>query len=213
MKAKVAVATVQGKIYFLAVNELKQRNIPFVSLIPGQPVPAEVKVVITTKKEQQSVDFEEKLVFSDEADLEEVMSKLTQILQGKKAYEKIVIGVDPGEVFGLVAIFDGKVNEKENFYNIHEIVLKTKKILKNIDFVSTNVTMKIGNGVPAYKELIAALDEALPIQVNLEVVGEAGSNLPLNKRSRSIRHISSAMRIASRSGYFYPRRKIIEKNS
>ncbi len=40
MKAKVAVATVQGKVYFLVVNELKERSIPFLSLIPGQSVPS-----------------------------------------------------------------------------------------------------------------------------------------------------------------------------
>ena len=53
MKEKVAVATVEGKAYFLIVNQLRERNIPFVSLVPGDSVPAEVKVVITTEKEKQ----------------------------------------------------------------------------------------------------------------------------------------------------------------
>ena len=48
MRAKVAVATVQGKAYFLIVNELKQRSIPFVSLIPGESVRVEIRGVITT---------------------------------------------------------------------------------------------------------------------------------------------------------------------
>ncbi len=207
MKAKVAVATVQGKKYFLVVNELKERNIPFVSLIPGQPVPSEVKAVITTDKEQGLVDHDEKLILNEESQLEEVMSKITQILQGKKSYDKIVIGVDPGEVFGLAAIFDGKINEKENLYNIHEVVNKIKSILKNVDFNSTNAVVKIGNGIPAYRELVVALDEALPSSVDLEVVSEVGSNQPLNKRSRRLRHISSATRIAARTGYIYPRKK------
>ena len=40
MKEKVAVATVQGKAYFLIVNALREQNIPFVSLVPGQSVPS-----------------------------------------------------------------------------------------------------------------------------------------------------------------------------
>jgi len=32
MKTKVAVATVQGKTYFLIVNKLKEKDIPFLSL-------------------------------------------------------------------------------------------------------------------------------------------------------------------------------------
>ncbi len=50
------------------------------------------------------VDYGEKIVLSDESELEGVISRVTQMLQGKKSYDKIVIGVDPGEVFGLAAI-------------------------------------------------------------------------------------------------------------
>ena len=48
LKEKVAVATVEGKAYFHIVNQLREQDIPFVSLVPGESVPAEVKVVITT---------------------------------------------------------------------------------------------------------------------------------------------------------------------
>jgi hypothetical protein len=44
MKEKVAVATVSGKAYFLLVNELKERGIEFLSVIPGETVPAEAKL-------------------------------------------------------------------------------------------------------------------------------------------------------------------------
>jgi len=38
MSVKVAVATVQGKAYFYIVNLLKENNMPFFSLIPGEPI-------------------------------------------------------------------------------------------------------------------------------------------------------------------------------
>jgi hypothetical protein len=198
MKEKVAVATVEGKAYFLIVNELREQNIPFISLVPGEQVPAEIKVVITTEPE-----------------LDNLVDEVKIILQGKEAYEKIVIGIDPGAATGLAVIADGKVIEEGNCFNSQEVVNSIIKSIRNVNFSLTSVSVKIGNGVSVYKELLEALDDALPPEVALEVVGEAGTNLPLknNKRSRKIRHISSAKRIAGRVGYIYPRRKAIATNS
>ena len=36
MKTKIAVATVAGKAYFLLINELKERGIDFLSVVPGE---------------------------------------------------------------------------------------------------------------------------------------------------------------------------------
>lgn len=213
MKVKVAVATVQGKAYFFIVNELKERNIPFFSLIPGQVVPSEVNLVITTEKEKPLVNFGKILVFKSEDELERLMNTVTVSLQGKEAYERIVIGVDPGEVFGIAVIADGKVVDKANCFGLRETVNKIKGILKIINLSTTAVKIKVGSGVPAYRELIEALDDIVPAEVILEVVSEAGTNRPLVKRSRVIRHINSATRIAARAGYVYSRREKIETNS
>jgi hypothetical protein len=214
MKAKVAVATVQGKAYFLIVNKLKERNIPFISLVPGETVPTEVKAVITTEKEKHRINHEKILVYDSETEPDALANEVVKILQGKEVYEKIVIGVDPGEVFGLAVIADGKVNETGNCFSIQEVLNKTKNIIKNVDFSSTAVTIKIGSGVPTYKELIETLDLTLPPEVVLQVVSEAGTNRPLNhnKHRRGLRDIASAIRIAGRAGHIYPRRKTNETN-
>ncbi len=214
MKAKVAVATVSGKAYFLIVNKLKERNIPFISLVPGETVPTEVKAVITTDKEKHLMNHEKILVYNSETEPDTVVNEVMKILQGKEVYEKIVIGVDPGEVFGLAVIADGKVNETGNCFSIQEALTKISSVIKNVDFSSTAVSIKIGSGVPAYKDLLETLDAALPPEVVLEVVSEAGTNRTLNhnKHRRGLRDIASAIRIAGRAGYTYPRRKTGEAN-
>ena len=214
MKATVAVATVQGKAYFLIVNALRERNMVFLSLIPGEPVPTEVKVVITTEKEKHLINHEKVLVYDSETEPENVVKEAVKILQGKESYEKIVIGIDPGEVFGLAVIADGKVSETENCFSTQEVLDKIKNIIKNVDASATAVSVKIGNGVPAYKELLEALDSALPPAVVLEAVSEAGTNRNINekKHRRGLRDIVSAIRIAGRIGYVYPRRKTDESN-
>jgi hypothetical protein len=215
MKAKVAVATVQGKTYFLIVNKLKEKNIPFISLIPGETVPTEVKVVITTEKEKNRINHEKVLVYNGETEPDALADEIRKILQGKEAYEKIVIGVDPGDVFGLAVVADGKVNETANCFSIQEVLKKTETIVKTVDLAATVVAVKIGNGVPAYKDLLEALDAALQPEVVLEVVSEAGTShiLNENKHRRGLRDIASAIRIAGRTGYMYPRRKTGEEEA
>ena len=215
MKEKVAVATVQGKAYFLIVNQLREQNIPFISLVPGQSVPDKMALVVTTEQEKHLVNHEKILVFHSEDELESLVDEVKKLLLGKEAFEKIVIGIDPGVAIGLVAVADGKVIEEGNCFSTKEVIDSILKVLRNVDFAVTSVSVKIGNGVPVYKELLEGLDGALPPQVILEVVGEAGTNKPLkeNKRSRGVRHISSATRIAGRTGDIVPRGKAIEANS
>jgi hypothetical protein len=209
MSAEVAVATVQGKAYFLIVNKLKERDIPFLSLVPGETVPIDVKVVITTEQEKHLIHNKKILVYDGETAPDDAANEIRKILQGKEAYEKIVIGIDPGEVFGLAVIADGKVNETGNCFSVSETLAKVKSVILEVDFSATTVTIKVGNGVPTYKELIEAFNAALPAELTLEVVSEAGTNRPLkhNKHRRGLRDIASAIRIAGRAGHIYPRRK------
>jgi hypothetical protein len=217
MKAKIAVATVSGKAYYLIVSELKKRNLPFLSLIPGEPIPIEIKVVITTEKEKNQINHEKILVFQENTEPEAIVNQAIQILEGREAYEKIVIGIDPGEVFGLAVLADGKVIKTENCFSVEETLEKIKSVLKNIERTpTTSVSIKVGDGVRAYKEkLLEALDEASPPYVVLESVSEAGTNRYLsdNKHRRGVRDIVSAMKIAGRSGYAFPRKRGNESDS
>ena len=217
MRAKIAVATVSGKAYYLIVKDLKKRKVPFLSLTPNDPIPMEIRVVITTEKEKHLMNHEKVLAFEDGMELEVLINQALQIAQGKECYEKIVIGVDPGEVFGLAVLADGKVVETGNCFSVEETLDKIKNVLENLkDTPTTSVLVKIGDGVPQYKEkLLQALDKALPSNIVLESVGEAGTNRYINeaKHRRGLRDIVSAIRIAGRNGHTFPRRKTDESNS
>jgi transcriptional accessory protein Tex/SPT6 len=151
-------------------------------------------------------------VFHGEEDLDCLIIEVKRAFLGKTAFDRIVVGLDPGEATGLAILADGKLIEEGNCYSTQEVIHTISKTLRNVNFMQTVFTVKIGNGVPVYKALVDALDEALPAQVTLEVVGEAGTNKPQSGRSRRIRHISSAIRIAGRSGRIMPRRKEIAAN-
>jgi len=217
MRAKIAVATVSGKAYYLIVSELKRKNMPFLSLIPNDSIPIEIKVVITTEEEQHLINHEKILAYREGLKPEALINEALQILQGKDHYEKIVIGVDPGEVFGLAVLADGKVIETENCFSIEETLDKVKNVLNNLErTLVTSVSVKVGDGVLAYKEkLLRVLDDALSLNVTLESVSEVGTDRYLNqtKHRRGLRDIVSAIIIAGRNGHTFPRRKTNESNS
>jgi hypothetical protein len=213
MKEKVAIATVSGKAYFYLVCELKKRNIPFFSLVPGQPIPAEVKVVITTEKEKPQINHQKVLIYTDNSDLDRLISRAVRILQGIETYNRLTIGIDPGEVMGFAVIADGTVIDTENCFNIKDTLKKIERVLRDVDLNSTTVTIKIGNGFPECRdELLEALDNCLPPETVIEVVSEAGTNRPIHTHRRGVRDIVSAIRIAGRSGHIYHRGKSDEPN-
>lgn len=217
MKAKIAVATVSGKAYYLIVSELKKKNVPFFSLTPNERIPIEVKVVITTEEERPLIKHEKILTLREEMAPEALINQAMQVAQGKEHYERIVIGVDPGEVFGLAVLADGKVVETGNCFGIEETVDKIKSILKNFKNTPvTSILVKIGDGVPEYRDkLLRALDEILPSNVVLQSVREAGTNRYISeiKHRRGLRDIVSAMKIAGRNGHTITRRKNNESNN
>ncbi len=211
MKAKIAVATVSGKAYYLIVNELKRKDVPFLSLTPCESVPIEVKVVITTEEEKGLINHEKVLAYNAEKEPAAIVNEALQIVEGKGSYERIIIGVDPGEVFGLAVLADGRVIETENCYSLNETLNRIEAIIKDLGNVPvSSISVKIGDGVPECKDkLLRALDETLPSDVVLESVGEAGTDSRLNeaKHRRGLRDIVSAIQIAGRSGHTFHRRK------
>jgi hypothetical protein len=216
MKARIAVATVSGKVYYLIVNELKNKNVPFISLTPYDPVPMEIRVVITTEKEQHLISHEKILAYADGVEPVALINEALQIVHGKEYYEKIVIGIDPGEIFGLAVLADGKVVEAENCFGIEEALKKIKDVLKGLEKTPVcSFLVKVGDGVPAYKEkLLLVLDDALPSNVILESVSEAGTDRYLNETEhrRGLRDMVSAKRIAGRNGQVFVRRKANESD-
>jgi hypothetical protein len=211
MKAKIAVATVSGKAYYLIVNELKSRNIPFISLTPYDPVPMEIKVVLTTERERPLIRHENVLALKEGEDAQALINQALQQAEGKSGYEEIVIGVDPGEILGLAVLADGKVIKTGNCFSIKEAVDEIEKIVESLkDVKAGSIIVKIGDGAPEYKEkLLKALDNRLPPNVELESVSEAGTDRHISeaKHRRGIRDIVSAIKIAERSGQKFARRQ------
>ncbi|NIP67192.1 hypothetical protein GWN63_05665 [Candidatus Bathyarchaeota archaeon] len=211
MKAKIAVATVSGRAYYKLVKELKERKLPFLSLTPEDKIPLYIKAVITTKAERDLIHHPKVLVFKDEQGAAEVVEEAIRAVQGKKSYDKIVIGLDPGKTFGLAVVADGKVLKTVAYSSLEKTVHAITKILNRIPAAASII--RIGDGAPPYaRKLLHLLEEALPPDVILEKVSEAGTSHFVRETThkRGARDMMSAIKIAKRSGEALVRREDYE---
>ncbi len=210
-KVKIALATVSGKAYYKLVKELKQRKIPFLSLIPRDHVSLNIKVVITTKEEQHLVKHPNILIFENEMAPTTIVDEAIRVAQGKLDYDRVIIGIDPGKTFGVAITADGKVLETTACSSLEETV---NTVLESLDRTPATVNVvKIGNGAPIYAEkLIRLLDISLPKRVAVEIVSEAGTSHFMRETThrRGSRDMMSAIKIAERNGRILSRRKITQ---
>jgi len=208
MKAKIAVATVSGKAYYELVNELKRKGLPFLSLKPWDPIPLNIKVVITTKEERHLVTHPNVLTFEDESNATSVIDEAILTAQGKQGYEKVVVGVDPGKTYGVAVLGDDNVLETLNCSSLEETINAILDGLKRVP--ATVRVVKVGDGAPAYaKGLLHSLDETLPQETVIEIVSETGTSRLMNEtvHRRGLKDAMSAIEIAGRNGQIFPRKK------
>ena len=209
MKTRIAVATVNGRAYYELVNELQRKGLPFLSLKPWDPIPMNIKVVLTTEKESNQISHSNILLFEQGSKPKFVVDKANLIIQGKKSYERIVIGVDPGKTYGMALLGDNKVLETLTASNIEEVTLLILDSLKR--FPAEVRLVRVGDGPPEHTETLhIALDKTLPADTFIEIVSEAKTSQLVNKsvNRRVLRDAVSAIKIAERNGRVFSRRDI-----
>jgi hypothetical protein len=209
MKTKIAVATVSGRAYYKLVNELKRKHLSFASLKPWDPMPLDIKVVITTKEESQQVSHPHVLLFDNDSNPESVVDEAILIVQGKRSYERVVVGVDPGKTYGIALLCDDKVLETLTSSILEDVVSFIVDRLKRFPAVVREV--RVGNGPPEFtKRLIRSLGEELPEEIMIEIVSETGTSHLMSESAnrRGLRDVVSAIEIARRNGRVFPRKNV-----
>ncbi|MGD2066080.1 MAG: hypothetical protein PVI43_02780 [Candidatus Bathyarchaeota archaeon] len=209
MKAKIAVATVHGRAYYILVTELQRRGLPFLSLKPWDTIPASIKVVLTTHDESHQISHPTILIFDPESNPEHAVDKVLLAIQGKQGYEKVVVGVDPGKTYGIAVLGDSKILATLTASNSDKASYLVVDSLKR--FPAEARMVRVGNGPAEYtKTLLDSLDKILSEETVMEIVSEAGTSR-LTKASvnrRGLKDTVSAIKIAGRNGRMFSRRNL-----
>lgn len=159
----LAIATDNFKFYYDVVKELKQRDIPFISLSPTDPVPKNVDVILTTEEESEAVDFENVIPVSE--DVRKGIRKALSITSEKESYQQIIIGVDPGEKPGVALVGDGKVMETEYADSPEEVRELIEKYMDGYDF--QDLVVRIGHGDKTNRNRTINSLKDLPIKIQI----------------------------------------------
>lgn len=208
MKEKIAVVTVSGRAYYLLVKELKARDLAFLSLTPFENVPLDIEVVITTPNERELIKHPRVLVYDEKADPAAIVGEAIRIVQAKGVHESVVVGVDPGKTFGVAVLSNGNVLETVTCSDMEETMNTIIGVFDKL--TAAERVLKIGNHAGSYaSELLRLLDDALPGDVAIEIVSEAGTSRFAGKKVRmhGPKHVTSAIKIAERRGISYLRKR------
>lgn len=208
MRTKIAVATSFGKAYYLLVSELKKRRIPFITTNPGEALPLNIEVTITTESEKDGIHCPTILIYDGKTNPSKTIEKAYQIIRGKHKYKNIIVGIDPGKDFGIAVIGDRAVLETKTVNGEETAVMEVLRIIDR--FEADQKVVKIGNGGDEYQlKFFKSLNKKLPLDVDIESVDEGGTTGSINNifGQRIFRDASSAIKISMRRGCKKTRKK------
>jgi len=165
----LAVATDNFEFYYEMVRELKQRNIPFISLSPSDPIPPNVDVILTTEPEAEGIEFRNVVAVDD--DIRKGVRKALSMVKGKLSYQSMIVGIDPGTQPGIALVGDGKVLETLQAESPEDVRKKVEGFIEGYDF--QRMIIRIGHGDKTNRNRTINSLEGLAVRI--EIVNEEGT--------------------------------------
>ena len=174
---------------------------PFLATEPGKTIPLNIEVAITTELEKNRVRCSKVLIYDWRTDPSVVIDETLQIIQGKRRYDNLFIGIDPGKNLGIAVLGDGVVLETKIMLSEEEVAMECLRIMERLK--GEKKVVKIGNGAKRYRsKLLRILDEKLPPKIGIELVEERGTTKNIRMyNSTNSTDASSAINISMRNGY------------
>ncbi|USG99820.1 hypothetical protein K1720_10060 [Thermococcus argininiproducens] len=190
---RVAIITENARIYYMAAKVLQEYRIPFYSLRPGDKIPFDVEVVLTSKEEYAKINFPAKIMIVNENFIDDLLAKL----EGREKFKTIYIAIDPGERPGIAVVADNRVIE------VHHL-----KTPKDVDVILSllekypKAKIKIGHGAKRYRILmLKSLANVLGDDFPIILVNERGTTPKVGGIEASqVQDIVASINIALRDG-------------
>ena len=168
MRKVLGVMTEDFRLYHDLVEELKARDVPFVSLPFSRRVPENVAVIVTSPKEVDRIPRRPVVAVEE---IEPAIAQALQILRGKTHWEEVLVGIDPGAEPGVAIIGDGQVLATYHAPAPEDVGGIVREALRT--FPSSHRRIRVGHGDRTNRNRIlnALAREDLPS----EIVDEAGT--------------------------------------
>lgn len=171
----ISLATMNFKLCYLLREELTKGGFSIEQILPGERPSKGSILVVTTEEEEKKkpTNYPKKVVLTrtDILRIKQAASKIVLAIEGKKIWESVIIGIDPGITIGVALITDGCLRS----------TLETREMQEVVNFVITTLQstpskmsiVRVGS-TGGYRRilLLNKLLDSLPENVKLEVVNE-----------------------------------------
>jgi hypothetical protein len=186
------VATSQARVYYSVVSRLMEAGLPFVSLVPGSPLP-ECDLVLTTEAEASL--YGSRVLPVEELDEDAYIFKGQILSRLDGGEETMLVGIDPGTRIGLAAYYGEVKLEFGTFGSVESLCARVAAFVKRVP--ARKALIRVGNGDPALAmKLVASLAGEVP-GAAIEVVDEAGTSV----RGIRMRGVQGDQRAAARIAF------------
>jgi len=192
----IALITSNFTVYEKVVAELKNRKVPFITLRLHEPIPANIKAVITTAGEAEAVAWEggHTVIYDDPVS---TVNRAIHLEKSIGPIDSLVIGIDPGRRPGI-AVLAGDMVIAVHQVSITEVEPLIVKILR--DYHPDSLLIRIGNGARLVTTQIT--NSLLQAGFRVEMVDESGTTPHIGRdvHTHTVRDIIAAINIARIKG-------------
>lgn len=188
----LGLLTANFSVYYDLVQALRARGVPFVPLAPGEPIPIQVGVVVTTAEEAHAVDHPLVVPFTTPDD---TIAEALRMLHAPGPFRTCVIGIDPGERPGVAVLADGRVLRLVHARTPEAVQDVVHHVLSTLP--AERFVVRIGNGAPTFRDRI--LNTIGGVDATLELVDERRST-PSDYGTPAERDTGAATNIALTPG-------------
>jgi hypothetical protein len=186
----IGILTQDFRVYYDLITELRKRELPFSSLTFEDPIPMHIGVIITTKGEENKIDFPS-LVFAEDG-IEHTIDIAQRTLKGKDKFKKLMIGIDPGERPGLAVIGDGEVLLTQQVASPEEVKYVVERALTS--YPADESIIRIGHGDTTHRNRI--INSLRNFNIKIEISDESRTT-----KICETPDIDAAIDIALKSGF------------
>lgn len=191
----IGIYTKDFSLYHDILKTLKKRKLSYVLLSSPKNIPKRIGVVITSKAESGKIKSQ-RVVSADTFDtIEDSIDMALKKLIGKKIYNKVFVGIDPGDRPGVAVVGNDILLQKIQVDSPEKIIEIIKRFIKL--YPSKETYIRIGHGSILTRNRI--INSLIPLNIPIEIVDETSTTHNL-KQARSERDSEAAAAIALITG-------------
>ena len=186
--SRLAIRTVDFKLAYRLMNELKKRQIRFVLLDHDAVLPERDMIWFGSEIEVAKYRNEGQPIASSVFTVKEAVEKAVRLQRGITQVHLLCFGIDPGPRPGIAWLADGVVLGVAQLEKVDSVSAHISGIASALDFKT--MVVRIGHGAPLIRDQI--INDCLTHSFHLEQVNESKTSRGLLRHN----HVISAIRIA-----------------